>query len=258
MTRRPANETAESKTAGACAIRVGCAGWTLRRELADEFPAEGTHLTRYAARLPAVEINSSFYRPHRPATYAKWAASVPEDFRFAVKVPREATHERRLADAEDVLDRFLPEATSLGANIGPLLVQLPPSLGFSADVAEAFFAALRERFDGDIVLEPRHPSWFESKAERLVTRFRVARAAADPAVVGGASGPGGWDGLVYYRRHGSPKVYHSAYGSEYLEALSHELTEAARSAAVWCIFDNTAEGAATVNALDVLGLVGMR
>ena len=86
-------------------FRVGCAGWALPKEHAGRFPGGGTHLARYAGRLPAVEINSSFYRPHRPATYARWAASVPEDFRFAVKVPKDATHARRLVNAEDVLDR---------------------------------------------------------------------------------------------------------------------------------------------------------
>ena len=87
-------------------VYVGTAGWSLPREAQPHFPAEGTHLTRYAARLPAAEINSSFYRPHRPATYAKWAASVPPGFRFAVKVPRVITHERRLADAGTLAAHF--------------------------------------------------------------------------------------------------------------------------------------------------------
>ena len=109
--------------------------------------------------------------------------------------------------------------------------------------------SLRDRFDGDVALEPRHASWFEPAADRLVTGYRIARVAADPAVVPAAAEPGGWDGLVYYRLHGSPKVYYSAYADEYLEALAKTLTRSARTAEVWCIFDNTAEGAATANAL---------
>ena len=66
---------------------------------------------------------------------------------------------------------------------------------------------------------------------------------------------GGWDGLVYYRLHGSPRVYYSAYDDAYLEALADKLTNAAKSAEVWCIFDNTVEGAATVNGLDLTGRV---
>lgn len=233
-------------------IFIGCAGWALPKEHAGKFPAEGSHLVRYAGRLPAVEINSSFYRPHKPATYAKWAASVPQDFQFAVKVPKVATHNRRLVDADDVLDQFLGEATQLGEKLGPLLVQLPPSLSFKADVAEKFFASLRDRFDGYVALEPRHRSWFEAEPEKLVTKFRVARVAADPALIAAAALPGCWDGLVYYRLHGSPRMYYSAYSAAYLEALAKTLLEAARSASVWCIFDNTAEGAATADALAVL------
>lgn len=243
------------RTRSSDTIRVGCAGWALRKEHAASFPVAGTHLARYARRFPAVEINSSFYNPHKPATYAKWADSVPEGFQFAVKVPRAATHVRRLEGVEDILDRFLPEATSLGGKLGPLLVQLPPSLVFSADVAEEFFAALRARFEGGVVVEPRHASWFGARADKLATKFRVARVAADPAVVEEASEPGGWNGLVYYRLHGSPKMYYSAYDAEYLEAIAGKLSAATRSAEVWCIFDNTAEGAATTNALDVLDRV---
>ena len=83
----------------------------------------------------------------------------------------------------------------------------------------------------------------------------MARVAADPAVVPAAAEPGGWDGLVYYRLHGSPKMYYSAYPDEYLEALAKTLSGPRKSADVWCIFDNTAAGAATANALDVLDRV---
>jgi uncharacterized protein YecE (DUF72 family) len=236
-------------------VRVGVTGWSIPKEHGERLPEEGTHLARYAARFPAVEINSSFYKPHRPATYARWAASVPADFRFSVKVPKLATHEHRLVDADDVLDSFLAEATQLGDKLGPLLVQLPPSLIFAAEDAERFFAALRDRFDGAVALEPRHPTWFDAEAEVLVIKHRVARVAADPAVVPLAAEPGGWGGLVYYRLHGSPRVYYSTYPDEYLEALARTLVRAAKSAEVWCIFDNTAAFAATVNALDVLDQV---
>ena len=245
----------EPKTHQSRTIRIGCAGWTVPKGHACHFPAEGTHLKRFAGRLPAVEINSSFYRPHRPTTYARWAQSVPDEFRFSVKVPKEATHKRRLVGADDVLDRFLVEVTSLGDKLGPLLVQLPPSLVFNPSVAETFFKALRDRFAGNIAVEPRHASWFEASAERLVTKFRAARVAADPAVVEGASEPGGSDEVVYYRLHGSPKMYYSAYDDEYIKALSGKLSQAARSSNVWCIFDNTAEAAATANALDLLSRI---
>ena len=235
------------------AHRVGTAGWSIPRAHAQAFPAEGSHLQRYAGRFRAVEINSSFYKPHRPATYARWAASVPSGFRFAVKMPREITHDRRLLDAAEPMARFLDEAGCLGEALGPLLVQLPPSLQYDDAVADGFFTGLRSRFDSPVACEPRHASWFTGEAEAMLRRFRIARVAADPAVVPLAAEPGGWPGLAYFRLHGSPKIYHSAYPEEEIDAVAHRMHAAARDAGeYWCIFDNTALGEAARNALELL------
>jgi len=234
-------------------IHIGCAGWTLPRAVQPAFPADGTHLTRYAARFPAVEINSSFYRPHRPATYERWAASVPERFRFAVKVPKAITHERRLSDAGDAIARFLEQLAGLGDRLGCLLVQLPPSLTYDESVAGDFARSLRALYGGAVAVEPRHESWFGPGVERLLVEHGMARVAADPARVPAAGEPGGDGRTVYYRLHGSPRIYYSSYGEEYLDMLAGTLRNAAASAeSVWCIFDNTASGAAAANALDLL------
>ncbi len=111
-------------------VRVGTAAWSIPKLHAQAFPEEGSHLERYGAVLNAVEINSSFYRPHQRSTYERWAGTVPDAFRFAVKVPKAITHERRLADTDALLDRFLSEVSGLGKRLGPLLVQLPPKLSF--------------------------------------------------------------------------------------------------------------------------------
>ena len=232
-------------------IYIGCAGWTIPSASAHLFPTTGTHLERYAARLPATEINTSFKKRHRPATYSAWAATVPNDFRFAVKMSRQITHASRLADLS-ALGYFIADLQHLGEKLGPILVQLPPSLVFSPTLAREFLRSLRERFDGGVVCEPRHASWFSTEAERLLVEFRVARVAADPPPVAGAGQPGGWSGLVYYRLHGSPRVYYSSYADAYLHDLASALLSVAASAQVWCIFDNTAAGAAVANALALL------
>jgi uncharacterized protein YecE (DUF72 family) len=234
---------------------VGCAGWAIPKEHAALFPKNGTHLQRYAQRFPIVEINSSFYRPHRPETYARWAASVPDDFRFAVKVPREITHTRRLVDITEPLERFLDEVQALGMKLGPLLIQLPPSLRFNQKIVEAFFTALRKRYQGAAACEPRHPSWFSKEAEQVLQNTHIARVAADPAPDPSATLPAGWPGFAYYRLHGSPQMYYSAYSSEYLDTLAGQLAASAQRTPTWCIFDNTALGAAIPNALDTLGLL---
>ncbi len=236
---------------------VGTAGWSLPKDLQPAFPGDGLHLERYAAVLPAAEINSSFYRPHRERTYEKWASGTPPAFRFSVKVPKAITHGLRLAAADEALDEFLPGPRSLGARLGCLLVQLPPSLAFDAPVADAFFAAVRARHEGSVACEPRHASWFDDGAGALLAGHRVARVAADPAKVPAAAEPGGWPGLVYYRLHGSPRIYYSDYPDDYLDALALRLAGHLRDGAeTWCVFDNTALGAATGNALATVARLG--
>jgi uncharacterized protein YecE (DUF72 family) len=231
-------------------IRIGCAGWSLPKRHRDVFPEMGSHLQRYASRFNCVEINSSFYRPHRETTYARWAASVPADFQFAVKMPLVMTHDRRLVDVDRELAAFLSQIAAMGPNLGPVLIQLPPSFAFEQDVAQIFFADLRARFAGDVVCEPRHRTWFSETAGAILADHRIARVAADPAITPRAATPGGWDGLAYLRLHGTPQIYYSSYPPDSLGTLADRLTRLADiGTPCWCIFDNTALGAATENAL---------
>ena len=133
-----------------------------------------------------------------------------------------------------------------------LLVQLPPKLVFDGSVAERFFTYLRRSIETDIVCEPRNAMWFEPEADALLARLRVARAAADPAIVAAAAVPGGWLGLPYWRLHGSPALYRSSYGDEAIDAYARRIHIATdERTEPWCVFDNTAAGAATGNALSL-------
>ena len=192
-------------------IRIGTAGWAIPRAFADCFAETGSALQRYSGALLAAEINSSFHRPHRPETYARWAETVPDDFRFSVKLPRTITHDNRLVDVDRPLGTFCEAVGALGSKLGPLLIQLPPSLAFEAGAVRAFLEVLRARTAGALVCEPRHASWFEPDADAVLAEHRVARVAADPARVPDAALPGGWTGLRYYRLHGSPRMYYSEY-----------------------------------------------
>lgn len=233
-------------------VYIGCAGWAIRREHSHRFAEVGTHLQRYATLFNCVEINSCFYRPHRFSTYERWAASVPDAFRFAVKLPKVITHELRFVGVDEALDRFLDEISGLGSKLGPILVQLPPKFAFDAGLAGDFFAGLRQRFTGDVVFEPRHETWFVPEAESLLIANRIARVAADPARAPSAAEPAGYAGIVYYRLHGSPRIYYSAYTPEFLLDISRRIDEHVTSGvSTWVIFDNTALGAATQDALTV-------
>lgn len=239
--------------------RIGTAGWSIASQYADRFPETGFALERYAHRFSCAEVNSSFYRSHRPTTWARWAAIVPDHFRFAVKVPRTITHERRLRDCGDLILRLIEETAGLGPKLGVLLVQLPPNFVHEADSAESFFAELGAATPARIACEPRHASWFEAGAERMLAALKVARVAADPARVPAAGLPGGWRGLSYWRLHGSPVMYRSSYGAERLRGYA-KLIERERHGAEppWCIFDNTAAMMAMGDAFELASVVSHR
>ncbi|MBA2673931.1 DUF72 domain-containing protein [Ramlibacter sp.] len=235
-------------------IRIGCAGWSLPRAVQQAFGEGGSHLQRYATRLNAAEINSSFHRPHARSLYERWADSVPADFRFSAKLPKTITHERRLVDCEGELHAFLGQVAGLGTRLACLLVQLPPSLAFDADIAARFLETLRNTCgDTALAMEPRHASWFTDEADGLLQRMQVARVLADPVRHAPGQWPGGWPQRVYLRLHGSPRMYYSSYPPEQLQAVAHRMRQASDAGQeVWCIFDNTASGAAADNALALL------
>ncbi|WP_229751357.1 DUF72 domain-containing protein [Undibacterium terreum] len=252
-------------------LYLGCAGWSVPRHLPDqamgEFPVllpfqqqlqhqqhaekDKTHLQRYASFFSAVEINTSFYRAHMPATYDRWRLSVPADFRFSVKLPRRITHFLRLENCDSELRSFIKEVGYLREKLGCLLIQLPPSLKFERRVAQQFFASLKQQTEVALALEPRHPTWFGPEALEMMHMYQLAPVHADPqpAGMGSADLPEA-SSIAYHRLHGSPDMYYSAYDGDYLRALHNMLvSQQGQGKQVWCIFDNTAQGAAFWNAL---------
>jgi uncharacterized protein YecE (DUF72 family) len=249
-------------------IHIGTAGCTLPPLHAHHFPEPGdaklTHLQRYAHRLHCVEINSSFYRPHQRKTWERWAASTPPNFRFAVKLPKSITHTAKLRNCGALLQTFLDQATGLGHKLGTLLIQLPPSLAFDEGLAHEFLTTLRELHPSNTdlskpnlaALEPRHASWFTPAADRLLRSFDIARVAADPPKGSPlAATPGGSQHLQYYRLHGAPRTYYSDYADPQLATLAHTLQATPADTNLWVIFDNTALGHATANALHLAALL---
>jgi uncharacterized protein YecE (DUF72 family) len=241
---------------------IGTAGWGLPAGVRPAFPETGTHLSRYARRLSGVEINSTFYRRHRRSTFTSWASQVPDDFRFAVKMPRVITHELALRSAARFVDEFVSDIEALGDRLGPLLIQLPPGLAYEAASVKRFLRVLRNRFIGAVVCEPRHPSWHSIAATSTLAEWQIGRVAADPPRLAPVEEPAGWlgpagDGVgatIYYRLHGHPRIYWSNYDDVALEAIRQSMRRWPALADVWCIFDNTAAGAATANALTLQAL----
>jgi uncharacterized protein YecE (DUF72 family) len=231
---------------------IGCAGWSLSGAVQKDFPSEGSHLERYATVFPAVEINSSFYRSHRPATYARWRDAVPDSFRFSVKIPKAITHELRLQKVDELLEQFIHEASNLQHKLGCLLLQLPPSLQYDASIAGRFFDKLRMVTETPVMCEARHASWFNDDVAAVLQRAKIGYVFADPHPVD-LPVPDMDAHMVYVRLHGSPVMYHSAYPEAFLARVDEVMRKSLDAGKqTWCIFDNTASGAAVPDALSLL------
>ncbi|MGZ5280419.1 MAG: DUF72 domain-containing protein [Pseudobdellovibrionaceae bacterium] len=239
-------------------VYIGTAGWTLPTHLKDQFPFVGTHLQKYAQVFNSVEINSSFYKEHKFETYVKWASSVPENFRFSVKLSRYFTQETRLEDSGEKLKEVLQTISGLGKKFGCLLVQLPPSLDFELKTASRFIDNLRKLYQGALVWEPRHLSWATPQALQLLIQNQIQKVWADPEpcpVPENLSGKwkAGLQSFAYFRLHGSPVIYKSRYTISQLAKIKDLVHGAeATHSQTWCIFDNTTYGFATENARELM------
>ncbi len=141
-------------------IRAGTSGYSYKEWRGAFYPSElhsDEWLSYYASRLPAVEINNTFYRMPRSHVVETWRDSVPEDFRFVIKASRRITHQKRLKDAEEPMGFLLSRAEILGGKLGALLFQLPPNMPVNVDRLQSFQALIPE--DLPVAFEFRHPSW---------------------------------------------------------------------------------------------------
>lgn len=216
--------------------------------------ADQSHLAYYADHFSCVEINSSFHRPHRAATYARWRDATPAQFRFSVKMPRSITHESRLRRAASEVSRFCDEIGHLQPKLAAVLVQLPPSLEFSAAMVRSFFQGVTRLRRATVACEPRHASWFSKKADEALRRMDVSRVAADPSRWQGSEVPGGAQRFAYFRWHGAPRMYYSQYSEARLAEFAARV-QMVDAGDAWCIFDNTARYAAWDDALRFIGLI---
>jgi len=233
-------------------FHIGISGWRYPPWRGVFYPpglVQRRELEYAAARFASIEINGSFYALQRPDSYRQWRAQTPEGFVFSVKGPRFVTHLKKLAGVEVPLANFFASGVlALGDRLGPVLWQLPPTLGFDADRLTAFFALLPrstgaaaqlatrhdQRLDGrsftttDVdrplrhALEVRHPSFETPQLVKLLRDNDIALVCADTA--------GRWPVLddvtsdfVYVRLHGDQELYVSGYGEAALDRWAARL-----------------------------------
>ncbi|MER7459181.1 DUF72 domain-containing protein [Micromonospora sp. NPDC126480] len=161
-------------------ILLGTSGWQYRDWRGRLYPAglpQRLWLEHYAARFATVEVNNAFYRLPERDTFAAWRARTPDDFCVAVKMSRYLTHVKRLRDPAEPVARFLGRAAALGDRLGPVLLQLPPTLPADPDALDATLRL----FPGDVrvAVEPRHPSWWTAATRTVLERRRAALVWAD-------------------------------------------------------------------------------
>jgi len=229
-------------------IRVGTSGWDYWHWKGLFYPHDlprSEWLRHYQAKFNTVELNASFYRSVRTSTFARWREASPEGFLWAVKAHRAITHLTRLRE-KDPLEKFLESVEGLGAGLGVILFQLPPSLKFESKPAQRFLGWLPE--GKRYAVEPRHKSWLEEEPLELLAKHGVALCIADS---GGRfpSGEHVTADFVYLRFHGGERLYASRYAEEQMRVWAEKLAAWEQPAFVY--FNNDFHGYAVENAVEL-------
>jgi len=161
-------------------VLAGTSGFSYKEWKGSFYPedlAADAMLRYYAERLPAVEINNTFYRMPKPEMLATWADGAPADFSFALKATRRITHQQKLADVEGDVAHFFNVAEALGQKLGPVLFQLPPFLKKDVELLRAFLTLVPA--GKRAALEFRHPSWFSDDVYAALAERNVALVGGD-------------------------------------------------------------------------------
>lgn len=232
---------------------VGTAGWEYYDWKERFYPRElssGERLSYYAKHFNCVEVNATFYRFVRASTCERWAQATPDRFRFIVKLHRYFTHLRRLSfahrdEAVEMWRRWFEGVCLLGNKLIAILVQLPPSLRASKEQMASLVSLIREHFDGLICVEGRHSTWLSEETLLWVREL---------GLVWVFSSAGRWRSLeaatarwVYYRFHGTERLYVSAYPEEQLAGYALRFKRLAVEGG-FAIFNNTYRAVAVENA----------
>lgn len=230
-------------------IFIATASGNIHQRYRAGFPEGPSILKRYSQVFNYVEINSSFYKNHKQQTYKKWKDSVPDDFKFITKLPKQITHQQKFK-TNNILEitAALEGMEGLGDKWGGLLVQTPPQLEFEPQTHPQFFHTLRQYYTRPLFLEPGNLSWAAPDAINLMTKYKITKVLADPER---CSIPAQVDlDDLYFRLHGSPKIYKSSYSLKFLEQLAKDITAPRNlNKNIWITFDNTQLGFSTENAL---------
>jgi uncharacterized protein YecE (DUF72 family) len=209
-------------------IRIGLSGWSYKEWRGDFYPEDLPHraeLSYAAEHFPSLEINRTFYSLVEPKTMRAWYEATPYDHRFAVKGSRFITHNKKLANIDGPMERFMASGLiHLKHKLGPILWQLGPNLRFDPGRVERFFLGLPRRLEGRRlrhVFEPRHESFFVPEMARLARDHGVALAFSHSSAFPYTEELTA--GIVYVRLHGPRQVYSSPYSPQEMERWARRI-----------------------------------
>ena len=241
---------------------VGTSGWSYDHWRNGVFYPErlpsGKWLAFLADRFDTVELNASFYRWPKPSTVAKWAETVPDGFRFAVKLWRGFTHYGRLEDPKDSLARFLALFDAMPVEKrGPLLLQLPPQMEVDAIRLDRFLARLTAAAKGwQVCVELRNATWLEPGVVSILDRHGMALCVHDMVWAAPVAEPNAGAPFVYMRRHGPNSRYGGTYSDERIAADAAAIRGwLAGGRDVYVYFNNDVGGHAVRDAQALIELV---
>ena len=158
-------------------LRIGCSGWSYKDWQGPFYPKglqAGEYLSHYSKVFNCVEIDSSFYRIPNPFMITQWRNKTPPGFLFSPKLPKKITHEAKLKDFGTSLVYFYSVVSKLKEKLGPIVIQLPPSVKLSShlDTMKSFLAQLSPEFKHAI--EFRHKSWFAPEVYSMLRKDNIA------------------------------------------------------------------------------------
>lgn len=235
-------------------IYIGTSGWQYYHWYNKFYPQDlktKDFLSFYAKNFNTVEVNTSFYHFTKEKSFKNWQEQVPKNFLFAIKLHRLFTHFRKLSlneEEEKTLKEVINSYKVLQKNLGPVLIQLPPSLKKNIRLLENFLKILRG-LDGNIkfAIEFRHKSWFAEDTYKILKEKKVASVISDSPR---------WSteiikttDFVYVRFHGKPKLFASKYSMEELKDYSEKIKKL-KPKTLFVYFNNDFEGYAIENALE--------
>ncbi|MGW4365530.1 DUF72 domain-containing protein [Nocardia takedensis] len=237
---------------------VGTSGWQYRDWRGVLYPpglAQRSWLEHYAERFATVEINNAFYRLPSPDTFAGWRERTPPDFRIAVKASRFLTHIKRLREPEEPVRRLLEHAGNLGAKLGPILLQLPPTLPADPDLLDRCLRCFPREIR--VAVEPRHDTWWIPRVRAVLERHGASLCWADagsrPVTPLWRTADWGYLRLHHGRARPWPR-----YGSTALRSWVDRLRETWSTEDVFVYFNNDPGGAALRDAVTFARLAAAR